>query len=130
MVFSSPLDFQLIAEIGGTSILPNNGIADRLSSFSIPHDHRFSLVGNSNRGNVACSKIGICESFLHRRFLSRPDLFRVVLNPARLREYLSELLLSHTFDASIVIKNNGAAASGALVDRQNVFCHLDTPCLS
>ena len=58
--------------------------------------------------------------------LRRPDLLRVVLDPAGLREDLRELLLGHADDGAGVVEDDGAGTRGALVEGEHVG-HGDAP---
>ncbi len=61
---------------------------------AVPHDGRLALVGDADRGHVALrSTSRLRQRLVHHARLRRPDLVRVVLDPARLREDLAELLL-------------------------------------
>ena len=54
-----------------------------------------------------------------------PDLRRVVLDPAGLREDLLVLHLAGRDDAAGVVEDDRAGAGGALVDGEDVLAHVD-----
>ena len=76
-------------------------VADRLVLFSADHDHR--------RGAF-------------------PDLHRIVLDPARLRQDLLvfELMAPHL--GAVVVEDHASGAGGALVDGCDEIGHRPTPC--
>ena len=55
--------------------------------------------------------------------LTLPELQRVVLDPAGLRVVLGKGLLRHRGDAAAAVKENGAGAGRALVERKNETAH-------
>ena len=42
---------QLLADLGRTSVLPNNCVVDRFTSVFIPHDGGLALVGDAQRND-------------------------------------------------------------------------------
>src|SRR5436190_609600 len=53
----------------------------------------------------------------------RPDFFRIVLDPTRLRIVLREFRVGETLNASFPVEDENLRARRALVNRQNVTCH-------
>ncbi len=122
-----PLLLQLVAELGGAAILPDDGAIDGLAGFPIPDDGGFALVGNADGGDLrrlgpggADGGMGACE---HRL----PDFGRVVLHPPILGEVLGEFELADAGDVLVAIEQQSPARSGALVDRQHEIAHSPLP---
>jgi hypothetical protein len=57
--------------------------------------------------------------------LSFPNLVRIMLDPARLREDLRELALRAADNLTSMVKEHGPGAGGALVQRQDRFVRHD-----
>ena len=88
-----PLCFQFFAIVCRTSVLPNNGVIDREAGLPVPYYRRFTLVGNTDTGNMHIRHIRFSHSLLDGRRLCVPNLVRVMFHPARLREILLECFL-------------------------------------
>ena len=86
---------QLLARIRGAPILPDNGVVKRLSGIAIPDQRRFALIGNSDRSDVGDARTGARQSLARRIELRRPELQRVLFNPASLRVMHCQFLLRH-----------------------------------
>src|SRR5207237_7090423 len=106
---------QSIAHAGRASILPDDGVADRLTRRAIPDDRRLALIGDADGGDVSRPHIRLRQHFRGDARLRRPDVARVVLYPARPGEDLRKLLLRDSDDRSLVIEQNRAGARRALV---------------
>jgi hypothetical protein len=111
-----PAGFEAIAHRSGATVLPDNGIADRTASFSLPDYGSLTLIGDANRGDVICREARLFERLSGHIGLRGPDLFGIVFDPAGLREDLAELLLGDGQDRSAVIENDRTRAGGSLVE--------------
>src|SRR5262245_42009128 len=98
---------QLVTKLGRAAVLPYDGIVNRLTRFAVPHHGGFALIRNPDGGNVTGGQPGLRESGASRVELRVPDLVGIVLDPACLREDLSELLLGRATNRSLVIKDDG-----------------------
>ena len=68
---------------------------------------------------------------VHDSILGGPDLHGVVLHPALLRIDLLKLALLHRNDVLLIVEQDGTAAGGSLIQRQNIFCtHAFAPSVS
>ena len=85
----------------GAAVLPDDGIADRLSGRAVPDQRGLALIGDADRGDVARVEPGLVQRLARGGELAFPDLDRVVLDPARLRIDLPELALSHRDAAAV-----------------------------
>src|SRR5215217_450695 len=105
-------------------VLPNHGVVDRLTSLPIPHDHCLALVGDPDRRYILRRYPGVLQRLPHNIHGDVPDLTRVVLDPARLRVMLRELLLGLPYRGAVMIEDYGPARRGPLIYSQNVVpCH-------
>jgi hypothetical protein len=59
------------------------------------------------------------EGVARRRDHALPELFRVVLDPSRLREVLADLAIPATDDAKFGIHDEAGRSGRTLVDREN-----------
>ena len=122
------LTLQVLAYIRRLARLPDDGVVDRPSCRSVPDDRRLALVRDADGGDVTRDESRLLESFSHDLVHGAPDLFRVVLDPAGLREVLRELLLRDADDLGIHIEDDGTVACRAGVKRHDVFLtHIATP---
>ena len=121
-----PVALQPIAELRGAAVLPDDGVVDRLAGLAVPDDGGLALVGDADGRDVARPQPGAAERLDRDGDLRRPDLVRVVLDPAGLREDLLELLLRDADDGAVVVEHDGAGAGGALVEREDVR-HVGSP---
>ena len=83
---------QLFAKRGCTAALPNNRVIDWLSGVFIPKDNGFALVRNTDCGNLVHFYLVVHNDSLHHAELAFEKFLGIVLNPARLRVVLRELL--------------------------------------
>ncbi len=97
-------------------VLPDDGVGDRLARRAIPQHRRLALVGDADGRDVARADAGLGERFVHDARLRRPDLAGVVLDPARLREDLPELLLRDRAHGAGMVEDERARAGRALVE--------------
>ncbi len=106
---------QFIAESSRPAVLPNNGIMDRFTSFSVPDDRRFTLVGDADRGDIGTGSAGAAERIGRNPDLRGPDLVGVVFDPTGLREDLREFFLGNTNDFAGVVNYQCARTGGSLI---------------
>ena len=114
---------QCVANIGGASILPDDGITDCLASGAVPHDGCFALVGDADRSDVCSADCALLHYLACDGELGLPDIFRVMLDPAWMRKDLPEFLLCAASDMACPIEQNGTGAGCPLVQRKDVVAH-------
>ena len=111
-------------------VLPDDGVVDRRAGLAVPDDRGFALVGDADPGERAGLEPGLGERAPDDRQGVAPDVLGVVLDPARLRVVLREFPLRLAERPAAPVEQHGAAASGALVDRQNGAGTAHVRCLS
>ncbi len=112
---------QRIAARGGAPVLPDDCAVDGLSRAPVPYDRGLALVGDPDRGDAFGVELGFFQSRARARELRAENFQGVVLDPARLREMLAELLLRQSPRGPALVEHDGAGARGALVEREHVF---------
>ena len=108
--------FQFTAKIGRSSVLPDDGIADRFSGGTVPNHRGLPLVGNAYTGNIGSSSAYFLERLTSNSQLGTPDFLGVVLDPAGFGKDLLELLLSQGSDGALSVKNDGARTGRPLIE--------------
>src|SRR5690606_34000951 len=73
--------------------------------------------------DIRCGDAGHAQGLLRRAHLGAPDLFGVVLDPARLRIVLGELTLRHLYHTAVMVEDDGTTAGRALIKGEKVFFH-------
>ncbi len=79
---------------GGAAVLPNDRAGERLQRAPIPYHEGLALVGDPDRDDIARRSAGGGERLTCTVLQGRPYLVSVVLDPARLREMLRDLLVA------------------------------------
>src|SRR3569623_12359 len=120
---------QFVAQARGAPVLPHDGVVNRLPGAPVPHHRGLALVGDADGGDVAPRQAGLGDGLGGDAELRRPDLVGVVLDPARLREDLTEFLLRDGLDPACVIEHDRAGTGGALIEREHVL-HVHPPVVS
>src|SRR5699024_8973048 len=108
-----------VDEVGGAGVLPNDGVVDRLAGGTVPDHRGFTLIGDTDgrdflRGDVlGGSRVGDDAADVE------PDLLRVVLHPARVREDLLVWQLAAARDLPATVENDAARGGRPLVDGED-----------
>ena len=105
---SQALGAQAFADGFGAAVLPDDGVEDRFASGALPHHGGFALVGDAKRGHVGSGQLGLFECGAAGGELAVPDVERVMLDPAGLREMLRKLLLGTGDDLAGAVEDDGA----------------------
>jgi hypothetical protein len=119
-----------VAERRRAPVLPDDGVVDRRAGLAVPDQRGFALVGDADPGQLTGLEPGLGERALDHRQGAAPDVLGVVLDPARLRVVLGELLLCLAERPAAPVEQHGAAAGGALVDGQDGPGAAHVRCLS
>ena len=110
---------KLIAQWGRTPVLPHDGVGDWAARCALPYDRGLALIGDADRGDVACADSCLGEDFVHNTRLRRPDFGRVVLDPTRLRKDLREFLLCTGADGPVTIEHDRARTRRTLIEGED-----------
>src|SRR4029450_13347356 len=106
---------QPVADWGGSAALPDNGIVNRQTGAAVPDDGRLALIGDADCSDPAGFYSAAFEGGSSAFKLRLPDRFRVVLDPARLREDLQELPLSDLNNLTFAIKDDRPGGCSAVM---------------
>ena len=112
--------FQLRAQIGGATVLPDDGAMQRAAGRPLPQQRGLALIGDADRGDVARGRIGLAQGSAAGGKRRRPEILGIVLDLAVSRKMLREFLLRDGRDGSIGAKQNRPRRRRALVDGKNV----------
>ena len=108
------------AVLRGAAVLPDDGVVDRLAGGLVPDHHRLALVGDADRRHLGRRQAGGVQHVAADGQRVGPDVLGIVLDPAVGRIELLQLALRHLHDPPFAVEQDGAAAGGPLVDRQDV----------
>src|SRR5438309_2350752 len=113
----------------GASVLPDDGVVDRLARAAVPDNSCFALVGDTHRGDVLAAQSAPGKCALDHFLGALPDLLRIVLDPARAGVDLLMLLLIDGHHVALVTKDHAAGARRALIDGSDAgaFSHGQFP---
>ena len=121
------LPAQLVAALGRTAVLPDDGAGHGLAGDAVPQHRGLALVGDADRdGGRARITVAHQRGGRPRQAgpghgqLRLPDVLGVVLDPARTGEQLGELLLGDGDDLPGMIDQQGARTGRALVQRKDI----------
>jgi len=110
-----PFVVELVAVGSRSSVLPNDCVVNWLTGLSIPNDGRLTLVGDSNRHNIAGAQSCLGDNLVHNMTLCVPDLQSIMFDPTRVRKNLFKLLLGNGMNTTMPVKQNCAGTRRALV---------------
>ncbi len=106
--FLQTFRFQFLAVSRGAAVLPDDGTVNGIAGLSVPHDDGLTLVRNTDRRDVFGSGFCLLKRLARHGIHGKPDLFRVMLDPAGLREILGEFPLLHFDDRTLFVKEDAA----------------------
>ncbi len=112
-----PLLAKFLAYRGAATVLPNDGVVDRLSGVAIPHHGGLALVGDADGGEVVRGDPRFLECLLDDPHGDLPDLVRVVFDPSRPRVVLGELRICASHERRVVVENEDRRSRSPLVYR-------------
>ena len=104
-----------------TPVLPDDGRRHGLAGLAVPQHRGLALVGDTQGTQLRCTQPRAGQRLAGHRQLRAPDLHGIVLDPARLRKMLSELLLRHGDDGTMAVEHERARTGGALVEGEDVL---------
>ncbi len=101
------------------AVLPDDRVVDRTSRPSLPDDRGLALVGDSNGAQLGRADSCVSECGLGSHADAREDLLGIVLDPARLREELCDLLVATAPWPELVVDDEAGRACRPLIDGQD-----------
>ena len=123
-LFHEAFRFQCFGNWSRLTALPDNRVVDWPTGLLVPDDGRLALVRDADAGDVARDEARLLEGFLHDRDHRAPDFLGVMLDPARFREMLRELLLGHAHDLGVAVEDDGAVRRRACIQSHYILlCH-------
>ena len=96
---------------------------DRLAGSLVPDNCCLTLIGDADAGEISPCNPGSFQCGAATREGGVPDLLGIMFDPAIVRKVLGKFLLSNAQLIAAGVKNQCAAASGALVDCENICAH-------
>jgi hypothetical protein len=96
---------------------------NRLARLPIPQNRRLTLIRNPDRSYVCSLQTRFPDRRLRCVQLSLPDLIRIMLDPAGLREILPKFLLRHRQNPTTLIKHDRSRTGRTLIQSQNCLSH-------
>ena len=108
--------FQAFAKIGGTPVLPDDGIVDGPARFAVPDYGCFALIGDAESSDVFAGKFGFGQNVASDFELGVPNLAWVMLDPAGLGEDLLEFLLRDRMNLAALAEQDGAGTGCPLIE--------------
>ena len=107
----------------GAGVLPDDGVVVGPAGPPVPHHRGLALVGDAAGREVGRRQALLAHGGAHDRDGALPDLHRVVLDPARLREDLLVLELVLALLVACVVEDHEAGAGRSLVDSSDEVSH-------
>ena len=104
-------------------VLPHDCVHYRLARRLFPDDGCLTLIRNADRRQIVRCQLSFSQCFGHYFSRSLPDLFGIVLHPARLGIDLLVLFLRRSNHSAGSVKHAEARAGCALIDGANVVGH-------
>ena len=119
------LGLERLGDRCGLARLPDDGVVDRTARLLVPDNGRLALVRDADAGDVARDEARLLESFLHDSDHRAPDFLGVMLDPARFREVLRELLLGDTDNLGVAVEDDGTVGRRTCIKSHYILlCHV------
>ena len=110
---------QLAAPRGRPPVLPDDRAVDRPPCGALPEQRRLALVRDPDRAQVGRTHARVVHGRIRSLDHGRPDLLRVVLDPAGLREVLSKLAVAAAAHPELLVDDETGRSRRPLVDRED-----------
>ena len=119
---------EFVAVGAGAAALPDDGMIDRLPGLPVPDDGGLALVRDADSRDVRRAGPDLVHGRERHAQLRGPDLVCVMLHPARLREILGELFLSHAAHLARLVEQDAAVRGRPGIQRHDIV-HIHVPFL-
>ena len=113
------------ADVGGTTVLPDDRPPWRAERLAIPQQDRLALVGDAHAPEL--SGVDLTQGVARGLQCCLPDLLGRVLDPARLWEVLGELLVALGRDPAVGTDHDRGDAGGPGVDGKDAHRSAQAP---
>ena len=110
---------QLLAARRRAAVLPDDRVVQRQSAGGVPHADRLALVGHPHARELPLLQPGVGQRLPGDRLGDLPDFKRVVLDPARLGEVLSELPVAAADGLGQLVEHQTGGAGRSLIYRKD-----------
>ena len=117
----------LLDAVRGAAALPDDRVIDRLACIFFPHDGGLALIRDTDRRDLIDPDAGLRHRFRRDRQLRCPDIVRIMLHIAGLRENLSVFLLRYTYHLCVMIKQDTSGTRRTLIQSHYILCHDNRP---
>ena len=108
--------------------LPADGVVDRSPRMAIPDHRRLTLIRDADRRDLRLFDARLANRLLRRLNLYRPDLVRILLDPAGLRVIDAQFLLHEGDQICPLIKNRRAVLYRTRIECKDVSpAHRKSP---
>ena len=114
------LGVELLTELTGAGVLPDDGVVHRLAGLPVPDHRGLALVGDPECGDVLGTDVRPGDTVADDPSGVATDLLGVMLHPPRLGEDLPVLQLTGLGDRPGRVEDDRPGRRGALVDGQDV----------
>src|SRR5664279_1025854 len=119
---------QRVAHRRGAAVLPDDRVRKGTPRRAFPEQRRLALVRDADGRDVAAGDARHRQRLVHGVRLRRPDLRRIVLDPAGLGIDLPELLLGHAGHGPAAVEDERARAGRTLVEGEDERHGRDGSC--
>ncbi len=114
---------QPVAGAGRAPVLPDDGVGHGFAGHAVPQERRFALVGDADRGDARRVDAAVGQRGARAGKLAGPDVRRIVLDPAGLREMLGKFALAAGHGHAGIVEHDRPRTGGALVEGEDVVGH-------
>ena len=112
---------QFFHHVRGPAALPYDSVVYRASGRLLPDDRGLALIGYADSSDILRSRAKLSHSLRSNSDLGRPDIHRVVLDPARMGIDLFKFDVVGRRHAPLFVKHHSPRAGGSLIQRDDVL---------
>src|SRR5262249_17486779 len=107
---------ELLADIGGPGVLPDDRVGERLAGRSLPDQRGLALIGHADRGQLVGAETSLAQSGRNHLLGRLPDLHRVMFDPAWRWIDLAMLAVGRAQGPAVTAEDNESGPGRPLVD--------------
>ena len=123
----SPVRSQLLDDVLGAGVLPDDGVVDGLAGVLVPHHRGLALVGDAHGGNVVPGQVAAGQGNRDDFPDVVPDFDGIMLDPAGVREDLRVFHLPGGHHGAGMVEDDGPGTGGSLVNGDDACGHGGLP---